>query len=126
MLIPLYREVAVIPALVDAVARLDYPLDRLEILFITEADDQATRRSLLSAQLPSHMRIVTVPNGQPKTKPRALNYALQDARGVLVVVFDAEDIPDAEQLRRAAEAFVAGGPRLACVQARLVVSNPDD
>ncbi len=126
VLIPLYREVAVIPALVDAVARLDYPRDRLEILFITEADAQATRRALLGAQLLSHMRIVTVPNGQPKTKPRALNYALQDARGVLVVVFDAEDIPDAEQLRRAAEAFVAGGPRLACVQARLVVSNPDD
>lgn len=126
VLIPLYREVAVIPDLVDAVARFDYPCDRLEVLFITEADDQATRRALLSAKLLSHMRVVTVPNGQPKTKPRALNYALQDARGVLVAVFDAEDIPDAEQLRRAAEAFVAGGPRLACVQARLAISNPDD
>ncbi len=126
VLIPLYREVAVIPDLVVAVTRLDYPRDRLEILFITEADDQATRRALLGANLLSHMRVVTVPNGQSKTKPRALNYALQDARGVLVAVFDAEDVPDAEQLRHAAEAFVAGGPRLACVQARLAISNPDD
>jgi cellulose synthase/poly-beta-1,6-N-acetylglucosamine synthase-like glycosyltransferase len=126
VLIPLYREVAVIPDLVDAVARLDYPRERLEILFITEADDDATRRALASAQLRSHMRIVTVPPGKPKTKPRALNYALQNARGILVVVFDAEDFPDTEQLRRAAEAFVMGGPRLACVQARLAISNPDD
>ena len=72
------------------------------------------------------MRIVTVPNGQPRTKPRALNYALQDARGTLVAVFDAEDIPDADQLRRAANAFIEGGPRLACVQARLAIYNADE
>ena len=69
------------------------------------------------------MRIVTVPSGQPRTKPRALNYALQVARSTLVAVFDAEDIPDADQLRRAANAFIEGGPRLACVQARLAIYN---
>ncbi len=83
VLLPLYREGRVVPALIKAMARLDYPFDRLEILFITEADDQMTRRALLSAGLRANMRIVTVPNGQPRTKPRALNYALQDARGTL-------------------------------------------
>lgn len=85
-----------------------------------------TRRALLSAGLPPNMRIVTVPNGQPRTKPRALNYALQDARRTLVAVFDAEDIPDASQLRRAASAFIEGGPRLACVQARLSIYSADE
>jgi glycosyltransferase XagB len=66
---------------------------------------------------------VTVPNRQPRTKPRALNYALQVARGTLVAVFDAEDIPDADELRRAANAFIEGGPRLACVQAQLAIYN---
>ena len=126
VLVPLYREVAVIPALVRAMSRLDYPNDRLEILFITESDDRASRIALKSAALLPHMRVVTVPRGRPKTKPRALNYALQDARGALVAVFDAEDTPDRDQLRLAALAFVRGGPRLACVQARLAVSNPDD
>lgn len=126
VLVPLYREVAVVPALVQAMARLDYPADRLEILFITEADDTVTRRALLLAGLGANMRVVTVPQGRPKTKPRALNYALQEARGSLVAVFDAEDRPDPDQLRLAALAFVRGGPRLACVQARLVVFNPDD
>ena len=126
VLLPLYRERRVVPGLVTAMRRLDYPIDRLEILFITEADDHVTRQALLSAGLPANMRIVTVPKGQPRTKPRALNYALQDARGTLVAVFDAEDIPDQNQLRRAAEAFVEGGPRLACVQARLVIYNADE
>jgi len=126
VLIPLYREAAVVPGLIDALARMDYPSELLEILFITEADDYATRRALAAAGLYSNMRTVTVPRGRPKTKPRALNYALQDARGVLVAVFDAEDRPDTDQLRRAAEAFIQGGPRLACVQARLAVFNGDE
>jgi glycosyltransferase XagB len=126
VLLPLYRERRVVSGLVSAMRRLDYPVDRLEILFITEADDHMTRRALLAAGLPANMRIVTVPKGQPRTKPRALNYALQDARGTLVAVFDAEDIPDQSQLRRAAEAFIEGGPRLACVQARLVIYNADE
>ena len=123
VLLPLYRESRIVPALITAMARLDYPFDRLEILFITEADDHMTHRALFSAGLPPNMRIVTVPSGQPPSKPRALNYALQVARSTLVAVFDAEDIPDADQLRRAANAFIEGGPRLACVQARLAIYN---
>ncbi|WP_245280075.1 glycosyltransferase [Hyphomicrobium sp. 99] len=126
VLIPLYREVAVVPGLVEALGRLDYPRELLEILFITEEDDHATRRAIETSRLYANMRTVTVPHGQPKTKPRALNYALQDARGALVAVFDAEDLPDPDQLRRAARAFIEGGPRLACVQARLAVSNADE
>jgi cellulose synthase/poly-beta-1,6-N-acetylglucosamine synthase-like glycosyltransferase len=126
VLVPLYREVSVVLALVRAMSALDYPHGRLEILFITEADDAPTRQALLEAGLFANMRVVTVPAGRPKTKPRALNYALQEARGALVAVFDAEDQPDPDQLRLAALAFVRGGPRLACVQARLAISNPDD
>lgn len=125
VLVPLYRENEVIPDLVRAMARFDYPVDRVEILFITEAADAPTRNALRRADLSGNMRIVTVPEGQPKTKPRALNYALQDARGVIVTIFDAEDVPDKNQLRRAAEAFIEGGPHLACVQARLTIYNSE-
>lgn len=123
VLIPVYKEEAVVPGLVAAMRRLDYPPDRVEILFITEEHDPATRNALLKAGLAQNMRILTVPAGQPQTKPRALNYALQEAGGILVAVYDAEDIPDRDQLRRAAAAFVAGGPRLACVQAQLTIYN---
>lgn len=123
VLIPVYKEEAIIPGLVAAMHRLDYPLDRFEILFITEEHDLPTRHALLKTGLAQNMRVLTVPAGEPQTKPRALNYALQEARGILISVYDAEDIPDRDQLRRAADAFIAGGPRLACVQAQLAIYN---
>ena len=126
VLIPLHRETTVVPHLVRAMKELDYPTDRLEILFITEADDKGTYLALLLAGLSENMRIVVVPPGEPKTKPRALNFALQSARGTLVAIYDAEDAPDQDQLRVAAQAFVDGGARLACVQARLAIHNADE
>jgi len=123
VLIPVYKEAGIVPGLVAAMRRIDYPLSHFEILFITEEHDLSTRHALLKAGLVENMRVLTVPAGEPQTKPRALNYALQEARGMLVSVFDAEDIPDRDQLRRAADAFISGGPRLACVQAQLAIYN---
>jgi cellulose synthase/poly-beta-1,6-N-acetylglucosamine synthase-like glycosyltransferase len=125
VLVPLYRETAAAAALLAGLDALDYPRDRLEIFLITEADDAATRAALLAAGLTPNMRIVTVPLGAPKTKPRALNYALTFAAGDMIAVFDAEDLPEPGQLKAAVRAFRAAGPELACVQARLDIYNPD-
>ena len=70
-----------------------------------------------------NMHIIIVPKGAPQTKPRALNYALSFSSGELIAVFDAEDIPESNQLRRAVHAFEAGGSDLACVQAHLNIYN---
>jgi cellulose synthase/poly-beta-1,6-N-acetylglucosamine synthase-like glycosyltransferase len=67
-----------------------------------------------------------VPDRQPRTKPKALNYALQFARGDFVVVYDAEDRPQRDQLRRAWEAFRRAPPGLGCLQAQLNIYNPWD
>lgn len=45
------------------------------------------------------------------------------ARGELLVIFDAEDRPERDQLRKVARQFAAGGDRLACVQAKLNYYN---
>jgi cellulose synthase/poly-beta-1,6-N-acetylglucosamine synthase-like glycosyltransferase len=124
ILVPLYREVAVVPNLIAGLSRLDYPRDRLEIILLTEQDDPSTRIALERSGLRVNMRVVTVPVGQPKTKPRALNYGLQLARGELIAIFDAEDIPEPQQLRCAVSAFAMGDDQLACVQARLNIYNP--
>jgi cellulose synthase/poly-beta-1,6-N-acetylglucosamine synthase-like glycosyltransferase len=42
------------------------------------------------------------------------------------VVYDAEDRPEPDQLRRALDAFAVGGDRLACAQARLTIDNTAD
>lgn len=122
ILVPIYDEAAVVPDLVAALDALDYPRDRLEIFLILESVDAETRAAVAATPLPPHMIPVIVPDGSPRTKPRALNYALRRATGDLVVIYDAEDVPEPDQLRRAA-ALLATDPTLGCVQARLNVLN---
>ncbi len=125
ILVPLYREAHMAPVLIAALDRLDWPADRRDILIITEADDAETREAFRVAIVNRPgMRILTVPAGAPRTKPRALMYALPEAVGEFVVVYDAEDEPDPDQLQRAYRRFLAGGPRLGCLQAHLNIYNP--
>lgn len=126
ILVPLYQETDVLPGLISALTSIDYPRDRLEISLVVEKGDIATRAALSRQDLPPHMRTVCVPEGQPRTKPRAINYALASATGDYVVVYDAEDNPQPDQLLKALAAFRAAGPQLGCVQAHLNIYNPNE
>lgn len=123
VLVALYREAPVIPQLIEALRSIDYPPDRLDVIFAVEAGDQETSAALFAAGLPSHMRIVVVPDGTPRTKPRALCYALSFARGSYVTVYDAEDQPEPDQLLKAVQAFSIAKPDLGCLQAPLNIYN---
>lgn len=126
VLVPLYREGAIVGQLVERLGALDYPPDRLEILLIVEADDRETIDALGRLDMPATMQRLTLPDGQPRTKPRALNAALDFASGDLLVVYDAEDQPDPDQLRRAADAFAEADSRTVCLQARIAIANSAD
>ncbi len=91
-----------------------------------ESDDHATRSALEAMRLGRPYELVIAPDIGPRTKPKALNVALPFARGAFVTVFDAEDRPEPDQLRRAFEAFLSNDDRLACVQARLTIDNTRD
>ena len=123
ILCPLYREAEVVPQFVQAMQALDYPADKLQILFLTEEDDLETRKAIEAMLLPQHFNIVTVPAGQPRTKPRACNFGLLQATGDYVVIYDAEDIPDPLQLKKAVLTFANHDSDLACVQAKLNYYN---
>lgn len=124
--VPLSREEAVLPQLISALTALDYPAAKLDIRLLVEEDDAGLRGALARLELPAPFVTVVVPAGAPRTKPRALNLALLEARGALFTIFDAEDIPEPPQLRLAAARFLKAPPELACLQARLAVDNPGD
>ncbi|UMP06982.1 glycosyltransferase family 2 protein [Amycolatopsis sp. EV170708-02-1] len=124
VLVPVYDEAAVMSSLVAGLAKIWYPHDRLEILFLIEEHDTVTKEAALAADMAPYMRIVELPPGAPQTKPRSCNLGLLLARGDLVTVFDAEDRPEPDQLLKAAAAFAADEDgKLACVQARLFFYN---
>jgi cellulose synthase/poly-beta-1,6-N-acetylglucosamine synthase-like glycosyltransferase len=124
--VPLFREEAVLRQIVRSLAALDYPAAKLDMKLLIEADDIGLRNALNQIVLPAHFSVVIVPAGEPRTKPRALNLALLEARGSLFTIFDAEDIPDPQQLRLAAARFLRAPGELGCLQARLVIDNAGD
>ncbi|WP_428427376.1 glycosyltransferase [Pararhizobium sp.] len=123
VLVALYKEESVVAQLVQALDRLDWPRSRLDIKLICEADDAATIAALQALPLGHEYEIVLVPVHQPRTKPKALSYALPGVRGTYVTVYDAEDRPHPEQLREAHAAFMAAPPQVICLQAPLIVTN---
>ena len=123
---PLYREAGIVGNLVAAIRALDYPPEKLDVKLVLEADDHETRRALAHLELGPPFTVVTAPPLGPRTKPKALNVALPFARGSFTVVYDAEDVPEPDQLRRAFAAFRASDDRLACLQASLTIDNPAD
>lgn len=123
VLAPLFQEADVAADLLEALAKFDYPAAKLDIKLILEASDAETIAAARTVRLPGNVEIVIVPDMMPRTKPKALNYALPFARGELLAIYDAEDKPEPDQLRKACAAFRAGPPNLACVQARLAYDN---
>jgi cellulose synthase/poly-beta-1,6-N-acetylglucosamine synthase-like glycosyltransferase len=123
VLVPLYHERNVARRILASLAQLDYPREQLEVKFLLEADDAETLDALRTAGIPSWAEAIVVPLGQPKTKPRACNHGLAAARGDYLVIYDAEDRPDPDQLKLAATAFAHLEPRVVCLQAQLAYHN---
>lgn len=123
LLVPLYRETEIADTLLARIGALDYPRVRLDLCLIVEDDDHLTRLALEATRLPPWARIIEVPEGTLRTKPRALNYALEFARGSIIGIYDVEDSPAPDHLRRVAATFARRGPRTACLQGALDYFN---
>lgn len=126
VIVALYREASSVDGLLRAIAALDYPREKLDVIIAVEADDAGTRAALARCGPRLPLTVIPVPVAAPRTKPKALNVALPFARGAFTVIYDAEDRPEPDQLRRALQAFRIHGDDLACVQARLCIDNTAD
>ena len=143
VLLPNVKEKAhVLRALLESMAGLAYPADKLQILLLVEHWDKGTlelfrtegadsAKSVGSAVVGDAERIELAPNveavvsipGAPGTKPSACDFGLYRARGDYTVIFDSEDSPDPQMLLKAVRDFRNAPPEVACLQARLVFWN---
>lgn len=125
ILVPMYHEAESLPHLVASLRALDYPDDRMDVQLLLEADDNPTLEAAAALDLPPFVRITRIPPSFPRTKPKACNIGLAYARGDYLVIYDAEDRPEPDQLKKVAMAFEASAPRVACIQSRLNYYNPE-
>jgi cellulose synthase/poly-beta-1,6-N-acetylglucosamine synthase-like glycosyltransferase len=123
VLVPMFDEAAMLPRLAQALRELDYPLAKLDIKIVLEANDVKTIEAARSLGLEGVFEIIIVPHSEPQTKPKACNFALRFARGEYLVIYDAEDRPEPDQLRKVVATFRRSPPNTACLQCRLNYYN---
>ncbi|MBP9819327.1 glycosyltransferase [Candidatus Woesebacteria bacterium] len=124
ILCPLYKEAHVLPFFLQSISKMDWPKHKLEVLLLLEKDDRETVEAALNMQLPSYVKVLVVPDSQPKTKPKACNFGLNHATGEYLVIYDAEDMPDPLQLKKVYLAFKQEPAHVRCIQAKLNYFNP--
>lgn len=123
IIVPLYKEAENVAALLASLSTIDYPKHKLDIKLVLEADDEATIKAAIALKPSYHFDIIRVPASEPRTKPKACNYALAFARGEIITIYDVEDRPDPSQLKTVAALFDTLPPEVACVQAKLRYDN---
>ncbi len=143
VLVPLFHEQEMLPHILQNIANINYPRDKLDVKILmeeedTETIDKARKLGLFGnveeiispmseAEYHAFLSIfhpVIIPKADITTKPRACNYGLKRSRGEFVVIYDAEDLPDRDQLKKVVIAFQRLGPKYACVQCLLNFYNP--
>ncbi|MFD7729245.1 glycosyltransferase [Kitasatospora phosalacinea] len=125
VLVPCHNEAKVVDGLTRALAALDYPADRLDVVFVDDrsADDTGERLERAAAAHPN-WRVLRRAADAVGGKSAALNEALELVRGEVTVVFDADHQPEPGCLRALVRVF--DDPGTAAAQGRCVVRNPGD
>lgn len=123
ILCPLYKEESILPQFIEAMSSFDYPKDMLQVILLLEEDDKETIDVANKIDSP-FIQTLLVPNSLPRTKPKALNWGLGHAKGEYIVIYDAEDIPEKDQLKKAVISFDKAGEDVFCLQAKLNFYNP--
>ncbi|NLL83811.1 MAG: glycosyltransferase [Lentisphaerae bacterium] len=124
VIVPMYKEPETLPQMVKALKAFDYPEESKDVQLLLEADDDLTVSAAQAMDLPPWIRITLIPPSHPRTKPKACNIGLELARGKYLVIYDAEDKPEPDQLKKAVLAFERSPDNVACVQSCLNYYNP--
>jgi cellulose synthase/poly-beta-1,6-N-acetylglucosamine synthase-like glycosyltransferase len=124
--LPIYNEMYVAERLIDAVCKLDYPRELLEIQVLDDSVDETTAVAERAVCRHAAAGInITCLHRSDRTgyKAGALEAGLHVADGEFVAVFDADFIPTADFLLRSVQFFT--DPKVAMVQARWGHVNAD-
>jgi cellulose synthase/poly-beta-1,6-N-acetylglucosamine synthase-like glycosyltransferase len=124
--LPVYKEDKLIRKLIWNLQNLDYPVEKLDVKLLIEEDDDKTLNAVRALDFPANFEVIVVPFHMPKTKPKACNYGLHFSRGKFLTIYDAEDIPDADQLKKTVFLFNKLPANFICLQGALNYFNRNE
>jgi len=117
--LPIFNEQFVVERLLDAICRLNYPLEKLDIQVL---DDSADETVAVARGLVNHYAAKGFPisyhhrSNREGFKAGALAEGLKTARGEFVAIFDADFVPPEDFLQRVIHHFT--DPKIGMVQTR--------
>ena len=126
--LPLYNERYVVNRLLEAIVKLDWPSDRLQIQILDDSTDDTTQ--LIAMQLKRYQQSgIDIEHihrvNRAAFKAGALQHGLTTATGKYIAIFDADFVPAPDFLRQTIPCFVNGRNNIGCVQTRWGHINPE-
>lgn len=126
--LPIFNERYVIERLTEAVARFDYPRERLDVQVLDDSTDetQQVARACVERHAAQGMPITYIHRtNREGYKAGALENGLKTAKGEFAAIFDADFIPQPDFLRRTIPYFLNpdGGEHVGMVQTRWTYLN---
>jgi len=124
--LPVYNELYVVERLIDAVAEIRYPKDKLEIQVLDDSTDESFQLAANKIKYWSERGLNIVHVQRPERvgfKAGALSYGLGIAKGNFTAIFDADFLPEADFLEKTIPHFV--DDQIGVVQTRWEHLNED-
>lgn len=124
--LPVYNEAYVIERLIDRIAEINYPCDKLEIQVLDDSTDDTSEKAKERVQ---HYREKGLDihyirrDDRAGFKAGALDYGLRTARGEFIAIFDADFLPDPNFLMDTLPYFSEAN--IGVVQSRWTYINED-
>jgi len=105
LIVPMKNEEKVAGRILDVLLKLNYPPDRYEVIVVDDRSTDGTSKVCreFESAYPGRMRYFR--REISRGKPSALNYGLKFARGEVIGVFDADNVPDPHVLLNTAKYF---------------------
>jgi len=117
--LPIYNEQYVVDRLLDAVCRLDYPKEKLDIQLLDDSTDETVEvaRILVDRYAASGHPVTYIHRENRKGfKAGALEAGLKTAKGEFIAIFDADFVPPPDFLLKCIHHFT--DPKIGMVQTR--------
>jgi len=125
VLIPAKNEALVIQGLLAKLLAQDYPRSNMEIIVINDGSTDLTA-SLVEAEMkrnPDIIKLVNIPLEESgRGKGAALNHGLSRCQGEIVAVYDADNLPEKDAIKKLVTALMLN-PKLAAVTGKFRASN---
>jgi cellulose synthase/poly-beta-1,6-N-acetylglucosamine synthase-like glycosyltransferase len=124
VIVPVKNEEKVVGRLLNALLRLNYPKEKVEIIVVEDGSTDGTVDICKKYEEESHGVVKLLHKPVSDGKPSALNYGVKHARGEIIGVFDADNIPERNVLMNVCRYYEDS--EVAGVQGRTLSTNSEE